>query len=456
MALSRIFEISRNSLMAYQKALSVTSNNISNASNPNFSRRRVHMEASKSQVITGLEIGTGVSIADVRRVKDTVLDAQIRKFTQLQNKSDYKSSLLGSIESLMSEPSDDGLSNLIKQFFNSWDKLATEPSSVAARANVVNAAQRMTDKLHTVYSGINRLKTDLADDAESTVTEINSLLKNLTEVNKQIYNSHIKGEAANDWLDKRDEILEQLSQYVDTTISIGDDETATVSIGGVFVANKTTYNTLSSEYETTVTGKKRLVVYANGNIKVRVRQGKLAGILDGYNKQISDYLDRLDKIAKTIMDEVNNVHTSNYTLDNPPQTNIKFFNDYSSGKLQINSLLITDPKKLAVSSDGSPDNNEGALAIANIADKKLLDNKTIENYYAKLVNDIGSGKRNSEDEANNYNLVVQQFKSKRSEESAVNVDEEMVNVLNFQRSYDASARLIRVADEMLKTLIEMV
>ncbi len=455
MPLSRIFEISRHSLMTYQKALSVTSNNISNASNPNYSRRRVHINASKPEIINGTELGTGVTISDVRRVRNTVLDNQIRKFTFLQNSNDYKSSLLGSIESLMSEPSDEGLSNLIKRFFNSWDELALDPSSTPARANVVNAAQKLSDKLYTVHNGITRLKKDLRDDADATVTEINSLLKNLTEVNRQIYDAHIKGDEANTWLDKRDEILEELSQYVDTNVHIGNDETATVSIGGVFVANKTTYNELSADVET-VNGEETLVITTNDNTRLRLKGGKLYGIENGYNDLISDYLERLDNIGETIMREVNSVHSGNFTLEDPPQTGIDFFTSYSGGMLTINENIINDPNKIAISADGNPENNEGALSIASLANDELVNGETIENYYALLVSDIANGKRNSEDEAANYELVVQQFQAQRSEESSVNVDEEMVNVLNFQRSYDAAARLIRIADEMLQTLIEMV
>ena len=455
MPLSRIFEISRNSLMAYQKALGVTSNNITNASNPNFSRRRVHMQASAPEVINNVELGTGVTISDVRRVKNTILDAQIRKFTQLQNSNSYEAGLLGSIESLMSEPSDDGLSNLIKQFFNSWDELAYEPSSTAARANVINAAQRMSNKLSTVYKGITRLKKDLIDDAESTASQINSLLENLTEVNRQIYDSHIKGEQPNTWLDKRDEILEELSQYVDTTVHIGDDETATVSIGGVFVANKTTYNEINVETETSGNST-RIVIKTDDGAALRIKSGKLYGITNGYNNLISDYLERLDNIGEALMDSVNEIHEANYTLENTPQTGVEFFTGYDNGVLTINENIIDDPKKIAISSDGSPENNDGALSIAALADEKLIDNETINNYYSLLVSDIANGKMNSENEANNYELVVQQFQAQRSEESSVNVDEEMVNILNFQRSYDAAARLIRVADEMLQTLIEMV
>jgi flagellar hook-associated protein 1 FlgK len=414
------------------------------------------MVSSKPEIIKGKELGTGVTISDVRRVRDTVLDNQIRKFTQMQNSNDYKASLLGSIESLMSEPSDDGLSNLIKKFYNSWDELAIDPSSSAARTNVVNSAQRLSNKLSTVYNGIGRLKKDLRDDATTSVDEINSLLKNLTEVNRQIYDAHIKGEQPNTWLDKRDEILEQLSEYVDTNVHIGEDDTATVSIGGVFVANKTTYNELSVKVVSD-NGEQQLEVYAGDeNTKLHLQGGKLYGIVNGYNELINDYLKRLDKIGETIMTSVNSVHSNNYNLEDPPQTGVNFFSNYSAGQLTINPEIENDPNKIAISSDGTPENNDGALAIAELASEDLIEGETIGNYYSLMVSDIATGRKNSENEAANYEMVVQQFQAQRSEESAVNVDEEMVNVLNFQRSYDAAARLIKVADEMLQTLINMV
>ncbi len=455
MALTRLFEISSKSLATYQRALSISSNNIANAANPNYSRQRAQLTTTEPDHSTNVELGTGVDITDVQRVRNTILDSQIRKYNGYKEDADYRTSVMGNVESLYSEPTDAGLSNLMKKFFNSWNELANDPSSISYRNQVVNAARQMTDKISSIYSGMDVVRSDLKADTSEAVKSINRILTNLADVNQQIYNASTTGKTVNTLMDSRDQLLKELSKYANLNVHINDDNTATVSMGGVNVIDR------ANAYELSVNtvnsgGRNKLQVLVHGDTSLRLNSGKLNAMLDIYNNKIEEYKSAIDTIANLIMDNVNSVHTTMQTIETPPQTNVKFFTSYSAGKLEINTDILSDPKKIAVSSDGSDGNSDGAIQIANLADENLIDGESFSGKYSDLLTDIANEKSTNTKQGETFDLVLQQLDSQQSQESGVNVDEEMVNVLKYQRSYDASAKLIKIADDILKTLIEMV
>jgi flagellar hook-associated protein 1 FlgK len=455
MALTRLFEISSKSLSTYQRALSVSSNNIANASNPNFSRRRVGLSSSSPDQSKNVELGMGVEITDVRRVRNMILDKQIQKYSGSKEDMNYRTSVMGNIESLFSEPTDAGLSNLMKKFFNSWNDLSTDPGSLAFRNKVVNSARQMRDKIKSIYSGMDTIRTDLSTDASDAVKEINRIVKNLVQVNQQIYNASTTGKTVNTMMDRRDEYLKELGKYANINVHLNSDNTVTASMGGINIIDRTNSHELSVAVDSS-NGANKLKILVSGDSSLNLKSGKLNAILDLYNKKIPSYLTTIDTIANTIMYKVNEVHSSMYSIETTPQTGINFFTSYSNGDLKINGDIESDPRKIAVSSDGSNGNNDGALAIADLADQNLIEGDTIAGSYSDLVTNIANEKSTSKAQNDTFDLVLQQLDAQQSQESGVNVDEEMVNVLKYQRSYDASAKLIKIADEILKTLIGMV
>ena len=187
MGVNKLFDISRSSLAAYQKALAVTSNNIANANNPNYARQRVVLSTEIPDVRTRVAFGSGVKLEDIVRVKSNITETQIRTYNQSYSFANKQSSILGQVESLLSEPSELGLSNLMSNFFNSWDELSVNPTSVPLRNNVVQTAQQMSTKLENLYSGMNRIKSDLKGESKDLVQKLNGLTEQIRVLNRQVY-----------------------------------------------------------------------------------------------------------------------------------------------------------------------------------------------------------------------------------------------------------------------------
>jgi len=453
MGLSRIFDTSRRSLLAYKRALSVTANNVANANNADYSRQRTIFSSVAPDNRTRLAIGAGVQISDIQRIRNSILDKQIREYSENQSAAKKQSDALGSIENLFSEPTKQGLSNMINKFFNSWNNLSVDPTSIALRNSVINSAQQLTGKLQNIYEGINSQRGDLQKDAENLVGQINNYTKDLKEINKRIYESSVVGNNVNDLLDKRDKILKGLSQIVNTQVNIDQNGVANVSIGGIFAVDR--LHQINFQVATDKSGKFS-VLTQDGNARVTIRKGKLYADYNTVNNLIPDYKSQLDSFAFALKDNVNAEHRKGYSLNSPTTNGTDFFSSYSDGVLKVNSNILKDSKNIAVSSDGTNGNNDIALSIAKLQDAKIMGGNTVQEGYQNLVTKIAAEKQFQGQNSDTFGLVLNNLEQQQSSVAGVSIDEEMTNILKYQRSYDASAKLITVADQMLQTLLQMV
>ncbi len=451
MSVNKLLDITSKSLLSYQRALDVTAHNISNVNSEHYSRQRVLFSTERPDKIGNLSIGSGVKIDDVERVKNQILDLQLTKYNQDYAYSSERASILKNLETLYAEPSELGLSTLINKFFDSWDKLSVDPTSIPLRNDIVNSAQKLSQQLYNIQSGYDKVKSDIKSQAQDTVSLINSYTKQLYEINKEIYTSGAVGRGTNDLLDERDKIIQQLSELVNVNVNYGEEGTANVSIGGSFAVDRKVYTTYVLNEEN---GKLVMRPDAESGA-VSLQGGKLKAYSDIFGKIIPDHKAKLDTIAQTIMNEVNAVHKTGYSIHSTPQTGIDFFSSYQNGNLKINSDILNDVKMIAVSADGTNGNNEIALQLSAIKSKQLINGLTISQKYSQDVSEMGNDIKAYEDSAAAVDLVVQKLKQQKAEYSGVSVDEEMVNVIKFQRSYNAAAKLIQVADQVFQTLIDM-
>jgi flagellar hook-associated protein 1 FlgK len=453
MSVNKLFDISRRSLLTYQKALSITSNNVANANNPDYSRQRSLFSSVSPDYRTNISIGSGVQLTDVERIRDQIIDRQSWEYRQNFNSAQKQSSILANIESLFSEPSEQGMSVLLDKFFNSWDDLSVDPTSSALRSNVVYAAENLSVKLQNVYEGMTTLKQDLKKDSQVMVEDLNNYITELRHINKQIYEATVVNKGANDLLDKRDELLNKMSEIANIQVNIDEYGVANVSIGGVFAVDRIH----SVNFEITEESNGKLALKTDdGNAKVALRSGELYGNFRSANEFIPEAKKQFDDLFNSIVFHVNQIHSQGYTTTDPPVDGVDFFEGYSNGVLKINQDIIDDPQMIAVSKDGTNGNNELALEMAKLQHDKLLNGATFADNYANIVGSLASEKQYQDQNTETFGLVLNQLEQQISSVSGVSIDEEMIDVLKYQRSYDASAKLISIADEMMKTVLQMI
>ncbi len=452
MAISRIFNISTRSLSAYQKAMDVTAHNIANAGNPDYSRQKVYFESSTPQAGTRFYWGSGIKIADLRRVHDSLVDSQIIRNNQKFAAYKKQSEILGQIETVFGEPSEYGLSNYLSKFFDSWTALSSSPSSVEARKEVVYSAQNLSSKISDIYQQLNLIESDIVSGFREKTTQVNTLLHQVGDLNKKIFEAKAMNTEANDLMDKRDKLIKELSNLVDLKVNYDKNGIATLYVGGIFAVNADSV----TEFKMDKSDGKLTLRTVKGSVRAALSAGEISALADAYTDKITNYKEKLNKIFTTLVKEVNAVHEKGYTIDNPPQTGIKFFSFFENGNLQINEQVLRDPMKIAVSSDGSAGNGDLAIVLGDLKNKKAIDGLSIGEYYSEMINDLGNTVNKAKSSKEAIDLVLQQLKSQRDSYSAVSIDEEMTNILKYQKSYDASAKLVKMANEMLDTLINMV
>lgn len=452
MGISRIFDISQRSLATYQQALDIASHNIANASNPDYSRQKPVLSPDKSEYSGSFVFGTGVKLALIQRQRDNLIDSQIRANNQKYSDNSKRSDILGQVEQLFGEPSDLGLSNTMNSFFNSWSEASVSPNSSSLRFNLLRSAENLSNKVRDIYEGVTDIKSSLMDDAKNIVSNVNNYLKEIQSLNNQIFEVSLKNQQPNDLLDQRDVAIDKLSKLVNINVTTDSSNSSIVSIGGVFAVDKT----VAKEFQLTEENGKLSVTSGVDGFPLNLTGGELFAVTDIYSKSIPGYLDKIDSMMNTLTDSVNQLHASGYTITNPKQTGVNFFDGYKDGVLTINQDIQLDPNKIAFSKDGTIGNAEIATKIADLRSAKLLNGATLPDNYGSLISEIGSQKQSSDQMAQSNQLILQQLDQQKSSVSGVSIDEEMANVIKYQRSYEASAKMIKIADEMLQTILNMV
>ncbi|MBI1938154.1 MAG: flagellar hook-associated protein FlgK [Ignavibacteriales bacterium] len=462
MGIGRLFDISVRAMATYQRAIDVASQNISNAGNTDYTRQRVVIATEQTQG----GIGTGVKIQDVLRIRNDLLDSQIRKYKSSNSDANKRSELLSQIESVIAEPSDSGLSAYFNEFFNAWDQLTSNPNSTQLRTQIIEKASRLSERMDEVFDGFDSVESLLMQEASSKTVELNSYLKEINELNRKIYESEAAGIKASELKDDRDALIDKVSELANATVQINEKGAAVISIGGIHSADQNVYTEFEMKL---VNGKLQLVSKNDPDAKAVLNSGELFAITDLYSNKISQYRTDLEKVAATFADKVNELHMTGYTLTSSGSTTgIPFFgeldgsgnviNTFTNGKLNINSAVLGDSSKIAASDTLNNDGNGNiANKIALLEGTKFseLNGQTILESYSSFLNNFGMEKTISDNKIESSELVLQQLDTQKSSYSGVSIDEEMTNIMKYQRSYEAAAKLIQVVDEMLQTIMDI-
>jgi flagellar hook-associated protein 1 FlgK len=452
--LSEIFEIARRAMMSQRVAINVTSHNIANASTSGYSRQRVDLAPTKPVLSPFGLLGTGVTVASIGRIRDAFIDQQIRSSNDVLGSASTQQQILSQVEAALNEPSDSGLSALLSKLFNAFQDLAVHPEESSTRNAVLQQAVLLTQKFHGLSSSLKQVRADLFNDVNTKIARINQLATELSDLDVQITNAAAVGVDPSDAKDLRDLKLDELSSLVDVSVSEDKSGSLMISVGGTVIASRSGAVALNA----LIVGDQIQIATADAGIPVTVRSGQLGGVLDMHNDTIANYLARLDDLAVALIDRVNTVHAAGFGLGTPPPTGINFFTGVNAGNIAVDSSILNNINNIAASSDGSPGDNRTALALAGIANEPLMNGNTVSllQSYNGLVSEIGTTINAVDNTAKSQGLIQQQLENQRAATSGVSLDEEMTNLIKFQRSYEAAARVITTVDDMFQTIMSMV
>jgi flagellar hook-associated protein 1 FlgK len=425
-------------LLAQQQALDVTTHNVTNANTVGYTRQEatlgaasaLHVTGGATQDGSGVFIGQGVDVTAYRRIRDSFLDLQVRAQTMALGDGSTSAQALDNVQSAVNEPSTTGINAMLSKFYAAWTNLSDHPEDAGAKTAVNEAAKTLTDSFASLASQISSAAAAAQDQLDATTGAngpIAAAAKSLAQLNKAIDSALDAGQSPNDLLDQRDQILDQLSQYGNVSIIPQAGGRIQVMLGNQSVVNDTTVAwpaTLPTTFS------------AGG--------GQLGALQTLTKTTLPGYLAALDQVATTLATDVNNAFGA------PPTT---YFNistgppGYGAAHLGTNaSGALTIPP--AVAGSGASGNNDIALKMAALSTTSAAGAQ-----YAAFVRQVGADADNAERAQSIAQAALDSAEDRRQNVSGVSLDEEMANLIRFQRGYQASARAMSSVDDLLDTLI---
>lgn len=450
-------------LQAQQKGMEVTGHNIANANTEGYSRQQAVLVQDRSIEIGDLRLGTGVDVATVRRMRDDFLDAQSQSNNTQLGFWEAKQDMLGQVELTYMEPSDNGLANMMTQFWDGWQELSKNPENSAVRVSLVQNANALASGINKVHSDLTNIVESIEDSAGKTVQDINTKLDQIAQLNGQIRSSQTGNQAPNDLLDKRTLLIDQLSQLVGIQVQPTESGMVDIYVGGRPLVSGTDFQGLTLDRNDAGIE----VKWAGAPTEdLTISGGKLKGLLDVRQEIKDTYLNNLDTLAAVLIDKVNTLHRSGFDLtDDVDNTGNNFFeslpsptpDNYSAAaNIKVSDQILNDPGKLAAASlaDSAGDGSI-ALEIAQLKQAAVLngDTATFDEFYTDDISRLGVNAQEANRMVENIDAMKQQLQVRQEAVAGVSLDEEMTNLMQYQHAFSAAAKVVSAIDEMLNVLI---
>ncbi|MDG0811861.1 flagellar hook-associated protein FlgK [Cohnella rhizosphaerae] len=503
-------ETAKRSLFTQQAALQTTGQNVANANTTGYSRQTVNMVASRPIEAPGLthstspgQLGTGVEFSSITRIRESYLDNQFRNENQNNGSWSIRQDTLQKLETIMNEPTDSGLRSVLDNFFNSWQDLSENPENLTARKLVRENALALTDAINQMNRQFDDLKSDLTTNIGTKVSQMNTSLQTIADLNTQIKRIEAFGDNANDLRDQRDVLVDELSKMANVTVN----ETADgyqVSMGGQVLVDNGNPTTLEaadvigafgsdltggelygmilsrdqyvssfqSQLDTLVNG------LANGEMTVTLPAGSVlpeGTVLNGVTYSGTNRTLASDLTAT--VKGLNGLHQLGYTNQDPLKAAGAFFvssdgSPLTAGNIMVSKDIQNDANNIAASmrtatSGGTESvvkgNKNLALLMAQFNDTKinftsvnpdaLTGTGTVNDMYSSIIGQLGIQSQEAQRQTTNTQAVVDQVDARRQAVSGVSLDEEMANLIKFQHAYSAAARFMTTIDETLDKII---
>lgn len=488
--------IALRALQTQQISLDITGHNVANANNPNYSRQTAIHSATRPYPTPMMgytpssgQLGTGVEISQINRMRDGFVDLRLRQ--QLHSKN-YWSTMeegLRQVELFFNEPSENGIHFALDQFWDSWQDLSREPDFASVREVVVQRAQVLVESIKGTRENLQRLRENINGNIPLKISEVNSLATRIADLNVQIGKISATGSLPNDLLDARDALIEELSQLVDVEVVQDHANMVGVTIGGASLVHRgTSYGLVTSGVP--VPGenyKKNEVLWATTGNRVNITSGEIAGLQRLRDHEIQDAINELDSWTRDFARQVNERHAEGYDLagvggdltptggysyvgtDYPPFMFFTFGDDphnpempFAALNISVNSAIAGDVGLIRASDiPYATGNGNNAIQLASLRFERVISvdsaggNKTITigDAFNSIISELGVGTQKAIRMNENDTNLELHLRNLKDSISGVSLDEEMANMIRYQHAYSAAARIMTTMDEALDTII---
>ena len=461
MAINRLVEIGKSALFTAQQAISVAGHNIANVNTPGYSRQHVTLAENRPENGSPGQIGTGVHAESIRRSLDSFVDEQLLASRERLGQFTASNNVLARLEPLFGDANNQGIGAGLNEFFGALQDVATNPNDLSARTVFLSKATALAGRFNQSAADLIAAQESIDRQVGQTITDVNQLTSHIAGLNTKIAAAESSGQQANDLRDERGVALANLGELIE--ISSIEDATGQLTVfagrGQVLVDKERTYqlvgvpdlgnNGLLDVHYDAGTG-------PTTNLTPVIQSGRLKGLLDVRDQTIPSLRASLDTLASEVVTQVNQQHRLGFGLDG--SSNQDFFTPIGTTASTM-AVSLANIRQIAASSTaaGVPGNNANALALAGLRNRAFapFGNVTFQEYYSTIAGEFGSTVQSMEGNLKAQQILHDQLTSQRASVSGVSMDEELANLLQYQRTFEAASRMIVIADEMFQTILSI-
>ena len=434
-------------LRSARRNMDVAAGNVANAQNPDYARRRM---------VTGLtpptEGALQLSSSEgqyLQRITDEFYERRSLTEASVASRLTKSAQMLADLEQTVPEPSDTGISAKMGQLFGAFGDVTDAPGQLPVRQVAVNAAQDLVSTFHLAADQMGRVRQDTVGRMEQLVQEVNSLTARVAGLNQSIVDATAAGNDPGAFLDDRDASMRRLTELVGPSFQPGPNGTTSATLGsGTMV-----FGNLANRLRVTDDGTTVGLAWDGPAITGPVSGtfgGEAAAYTEFTNTTLPGRLAQLDAVAADFMTQVNALHASGYSMDGT--TGLALFTGTTAANIAVDPAVAADPAKLAAGATAGPLDTSVAARIADLASAATGPLSSYRSFVSQLGSDVQVALQGAETQVG----VLSQLDTARASARGVSIDEEVAAIVEYQRLYEASAKVISTIDSTMDALMSIV
>jgi flagellar hook-associated protein 1 len=454
-SLASVMDTSLSAMFAAQMGLATTSHNIANAGRPGYTRQTNVLAARRALVLPSGAIGSGVDVVSVRRSHDEFLQASLR--TQNARLGSYTAvdSGLVELEQILGSVDNDHLGSALTSFFSAWSELANPPADPSGlKQSVLTRAESLVADFHNINTSLDELEHNIEIEIQQEIETLNSLLTQIGDLNGQIMAGEIGGQTANDLRDQRDLLVSQVAEIAEVTVHEREDGSTDLILNGRTMITRQSVQQFTTQYEQSTNGYRMTVVTSNNLRHVDLPDGHLRGLLESRDEHVSRTRNQLNDVVSLLVRSVNSLHTQGRSNGG---AGLPFFVGDSLHSIGVSEAIRNNTELIATSRSGEPGDNDIAREIGDLASFAAEgETQTVGDLYRASLIDLASKRGSYQFLVENQSSALGAVEAKIASVAGVSLDEEGANMLRYQNSYAAAAKVITTVQELFDSLLNMI
>ena len=453
----------KTSLLTNQKSIEIVGNNIANVNTEGYSRQRAELTQIPAVNFNDFFIGQGVTVSDVSRDYSVFITRQLQSKTIEYGEETGRSGSLTEMERIFNV-SEDNLASQINDFFDAWQQLSTNPSGQVERDTVLQRGQLLGQSFSNISSDMDTVVQNMNAEIIGKVEVLNEKIARIADLNQRINQVEVSGQSDNAARDQRDLLVKDLSESLGVQTYTDNRGMLAVQLpGGLPLVQGTQAMTIKAETTGTDVNLKLQVAGTTIDIPNANLGGEFKGMFEMRDTFIAGLRRDLNTLAVDLTSAVNTQHAAGY--DATGTSGLNFFNDLTTplppgqDASRRVAVALTASSQIAAAGKpgGAPGDNENALKIGQleVTHKVGGTNDNFDNFFSQMVSTVGIEAARNKLALAGAKDATTQLQNLRDGYSGVSLEEEMIDLIRYQRGFESSAKFLATVDEMMTSLLQL-